>query len=259
MPVTSATRQGKLTSPRELLSEPLGDDALRHCPSLILSVSTQVWLAVCRLGQRSSGLLYPPSERSKTGGYAVFTFVCLSVRTQSMKYNRLCTSRWSPRRHRCTACCGKSILRDITVTFFCTFLLKLHFYLEPDYIIRKPIKRSFQQYLDRTEILSTFHARVEYISRRTIRHSAHSNEWGALSPVFNSVCPSHNASATWRTYVLSERLIAVNSFIVMHWTTFGNVRSFYVFTLHFLLCVTGWTKPSADDDWSNHRGKKSTY
>jgi len=29
--------------------------------------------------------LYPPSERSKTGGYTVFTFVCLcvSVRTQS--------------------------------------------------------------------------------------------------------------------------------------------------------------------------------
>jgi len=29
----------------------------------------------------------------------------------------------------------------------------------------------------------------------------------ALSPVFNSVCPSHNASATWRIYALSERIL----------------------------------------------------
>jgi len=57
---------------------------------------------------------------------------------------------------------------------FCTFLLKPHFDLEPDYIVRKPIKLRFQQYLVHTEILSTFHTRVEYISWRTIRHSAHS-------------------------------------------------------------------------------------
>jgi len=62
-----------------------------------------------------SSLLYPPSERSETGEYTVFTFVCLSARTQSI--NRLCTGRWSPWRHRCTACCGKSILRDMTFTF----------------------------------------------------------------------------------------------------------------------------------------------
>ena len=60
---------------------------------------------------------------------------------------------------------------------FCTFLLNPYFDLEPDYI-RKPIKRRFSQYLVRTEILSTFHTRVEYISGRTIHHSAHSKEWG---------------------------------------------------------------------------------
>jgi len=81
-----------------------------------------------------------------------------------------------PRRHCCTACCGKSILRDISVTFL-YISLKPHFDLEPDYIVRKPIKRRFQQYLVRTEIVSTFHTRVEYISRRTIHHFAHSNQW----------------------------------------------------------------------------------
>jgi len=60
---------------------------------------------------------------------------------------------------------------------FCTSLINPHLDLEPDYIIRKRIKRRFQQYLVRTEIVSNFHTRVEYISRRTIRHSAHSNQW----------------------------------------------------------------------------------
>jgi len=59
---------------------------------------------------------------------------------------------------------------------FCTFLINPHFDLEPDYIVRKPIKRRFQRYLVRTEIVSTFHTGVEYISRQTIRHSAHSNQ-----------------------------------------------------------------------------------
>jgi len=114
--------------------------------------------------------------------------VCLCVRTQSI--NRLCTGRWSPWRHRCTACCGKSILCDITVTFS-TFLLKPDFDLEADYIIRKPIKRRFQQYLVPAEILSTFHTRVEYFSRRTIRHSTHSNEWGRTqSSLQQCVCVS---------------------------------------------------------------------
>jgi len=50
-------------------------------------------------------------------------------------------------------------------------------FIEPDYIFEKPMKRRFQRYLVRTEILSTFHVRVEYISVRKIRHSAHSNHW----------------------------------------------------------------------------------
>jgi len=63
------------------------------------------------------------------------------------------------------------------VLHFCTLLLNSHFDLEPDYIIRMPIKRRFQWYIVCTEIFVTFHARVEYISRRTIRHFVHSNQW----------------------------------------------------------------------------------
>jgi len=50
------------------------------------------------------------------------------------------------------------------VLHFCTFLLNPHFDLEPDYIFRKPIKQHFQWYIVHTEIFSTFHAQVEYIS-----------------------------------------------------------------------------------------------
>jgi len=39
-----------------------------------------------------------------------------------------------------------------------------------------PVKHRFQRYLVRTEILSIFHVRVEYISVQKIRHSAHSNQ-----------------------------------------------------------------------------------
>jgi len=52
-----------------------------------------------------------------------------------------------------------------TVLHFCTFLLNLHFDLEPDYIIRKPMKHRFQRCIVPTEIFSTFRAQVEYISR----------------------------------------------------------------------------------------------
>jgi len=57
--------------------------------------------------------------------------------------------------------CRKSILHGISVTFS-YISQKPHFDLEPEYISRKLIKRRFQQYLVRTEIMSTFHARVEY-------------------------------------------------------------------------------------------------
>jgi len=49
--------------------------------------------------------------------------------------------------------------------------------LEPDYIVRNRMKHRFQLHIVHTEIYSTFHTRVKYTSRRTIRHSAHSNEW----------------------------------------------------------------------------------
>jgi len=78
------------------------------------------------------------------------------------------------------ACSEARFLRVTTVTFF-KFLLNPYFDLEPDWVIRKPIKRRFQrfqQYLVCTKIFSTFDTQIEYISRRTIRHSAYSNEWG---------------------------------------------------------------------------------
>jgi len=43
-----------------------------------------------------------------------------------------------------------------------TFILNTHFDLEPDCIIRKPIKQRFQRYIVHTEMFSPFHARVEY-------------------------------------------------------------------------------------------------
>jgi len=75
----------------------------------------------------------------------------------------------------------KAILRiyifvPTAVLHFSTFLLNPHFDLEPDYIARKPMKHRFQQYIVRTEKFSTFYARLEYISRRTILDSTHSNE-----------------------------------------------------------------------------------
>jgi len=54
------------------------------------------------------------------------------------------------------------------VLHFCTFLLNPHFDLETDYIVRKPIKQCFQRYFVHTDIFSTFHARVEYISVKTV-------------------------------------------------------------------------------------------
>jgi len=62
------------------------------------------------------------------------------------------------------------------VLHFCIFLLNPQIDLEPVYIVKKPIKYGFQQHIVCTEIYSTFHARVEYISRQTIHDSAHSNE-----------------------------------------------------------------------------------
>ena len=50
-----------------------------------------------------------------------------------------------------------------TVLTFMYISPQPHFDLEPDYIFKKPIKRRFKRYIVRTEIFSTFHARVEYV------------------------------------------------------------------------------------------------
>jgi len=47
---------------------------------------------------------------------------------------------------------------------FCQLLSNYSIDLELEYIFEKPMKHRFQQYIVRMEILSTFHARVEYIS-----------------------------------------------------------------------------------------------
>ena len=62
--------------------------------------------------------------------------------------------------------CGKIHLKSCW--HFCTFLHNPHFDFQPDYVIRKPRKRRFQWYIVQTEIFSAFHARVEYISVKTV-------------------------------------------------------------------------------------------
>jgi len=47
---------------------------------------------------------------------------------------------------------------------FCKFLIKPNINLELNHIFGKPMKRRFQQCIVHTEMLATFHARVEYIS-----------------------------------------------------------------------------------------------
>ena len=84
---------------------------------------------------------------------------CVSVRTQSI--NRLCTGRWSPWRHRCMACCDKSILRDKTVIFL---------YISPKTPLRswKPIKRRFQQYLFLTNIVNFSHESNTFLGEQYV-------------------------------------------------------------------------------------------
>jgi len=64
-------------------------------------------------------------------------------------------------------CCYGRTCNDLClnkVLCFCKYFANSHFILEPDYIFRKPVKRRFQQYIVDTDIILTFHARVEYIS-----------------------------------------------------------------------------------------------
>jgi len=58
---------------------------------------------------------------------------------------------------RVTACCCDEAKTSEMVLHLCTCLLNPHFNLEPDYIIRKPMKHRFQRYIVHTEIYSTLH------------------------------------------------------------------------------------------------------
>jgi len=87
----------------------------------------------------------------------------LTVRSRSMlKYGR----RASHRIVITTDAVG--VLRLFWYIFAHEFLFNPHFDLEPDYIIRKGMRHRIQRYTMRTEILLTFHTRVEWISQRHI-------------------------------------------------------------------------------------------
>ena len=52
----------------------------------------------------------------------------------------------------------------VCYVFVHKFLFNTHFYVEPDYIIRKPIVHRIQRYILHRVILSTFHTRVDHRS-----------------------------------------------------------------------------------------------
>jgi len=69
---------------------------------------------------------------------------------------------------------------DLSLTralHYCKFRANSNIDRELYCIFGKTMKRRFQRYLVRTEILSTFHVWIECISVRKIRHYAHSNQW----------------------------------------------------------------------------------
>jgi len=87
------------------------------------------------------------------------------------------------------ACCGVTgvfLCGKIRLWHFCTFLHNPHFDFEPDYVIRKPQKQGFQRYIVWTEIFSTFHARVEYISVNPCPgndfFATFASKWGVIWP-----------------------------------------------------------------------------
>jgi len=74
------------------------------------------------------------------------------------------------------ACEGKKLN---SLSHFCKFLVNPKFDLETNCIFRKPTNIRFQWYIVYSEILWTFHARVEYIFVLKIQHS---NQWGRNPP-----------------------------------------------------------------------------
>ena len=84
---------------------------------------------------------------------------------------------------------------------------------------RWEVIQGYQQYLVHTEILSTFHTRVEYISQWTICHSEHSNKWWCKCRKIHSPFP-------WGTWTPSNTsmpgptpLTTPNSSIAVHTST----------------------------------------
>ena len=66
-------------------------------------------------------------------------------------------------------CSRISILRVLTVTFFCKFLVKPNINLELNCIFGKPMKRRFQRCNVHTETLSTFHTRHTHTHTTVLR------------------------------------------------------------------------------------------
>jgi len=87
---------------------------------------------------------------------------------------------------------------------FCQLLSNPSIDLEIEYIFGKPMKRRFQWFILRTEILSTFQVRVDYISVQKIRHSAHSNHWGRKCWKIPKI-----ASTFWGTWTPSNTWMPV--------------------------------------------------
>jgi len=75
----------------------------------------------------------------------------------------------------CIRCCYRWPSPEML--HFCKFRTNANIDLKLDCIFRKPMKRIFQWYIVCMEILSTYHAWVEYSSVQQIRH------WSPLKPM----------------------------------------------------------------------------
>ena len=94
---------------------------------------------------------------------------------------------------------------------FCKFLV--NFDLKPDYFFGKPMNRRFKRYIVRTEILSTFHARVEYISVKNTPFKPMGTKPPKLSFLLGHVDPiEHTHPSTDPTHHLKRHLGPISRF-----------------------------------------------
>ena len=97
---------------------------------------------------------------------------------------KLCTGRWSPKRHRCTACCCKSILRDIAVLteMYSTRAWKV------DNISVRTIHRWKLRFIGFLKMQSSLRSMFEFARNLLIfntyfrRRSSIAATWGDMSP-----------------------------------------------------------------------------